>query len=101
MQGIYAGTVDTKPNRDRNNRRKFMADTMSLWVIEFNIEGQGKGTAICRAENPMKATQLLERDGMYQSVGYKITKIEEVSLSPCSMLLSEQVVTYKEVNNEL
>lgn len=100
-QGIYAGLINTKPNRDRVIRPQVIVDTDSLWVIEYQVKGVGKGCAVCKAPNPLKAERLLKRDGRYSSLTYEILCIKEIITSPTSMLVAEQSITYKEVSNEL
>lgn len=77
---------------------EIQAKDASLWLINFNIKGEGKGTAIIKAHSPNTASMLLKNNGMYNGTSskYEIYQIEELIPSPEEMLISEQVL----INNE-
>lgn len=100
-QGIYAGPIDTSPNRDRKDICNTNTKENRLWVLEFEIEGEGKGCSVVKANNVNNAIMSLKQNGMYNGTSYKyiITRVEEIIVGPLNELIAEQVVTYKETNN--
>lgn len=100
-QGIYAGPINTNPNRDRKDICNTNTKENRLWVLEFEIEGEGKGCSVVKANNVNNAIMSLKQNGMYNGTSYKyiITRVEEVIVGPLNELIAEQVVTYKETNN--
>lgn len=65
-----------------------------LWIIEFDIKGDGRGCAVVKASNPNEASRVLKSEGLYNSnpINYMIYRIEEIIPSPDTMLICEQVV---------
>lgn len=65
-----------------------------LWIIEFDIKGDGRGCAVVKANNPNEASRVLKSEGLYNSnpINYMIYRIEEIIPSPDTMLICEQVV---------
>lgn len=98
QQGIYAGPIDSSPNRDREEIACTVNEAFKLWVIEFNVRAIGKGCAIVKAHKPEDASQILKTSGMYNGnpESYLITKIQEVVVPPCCGLMAEEVITYEE-----
>ena len=72
---------------------------LKVHIVEFDVQGVGKGNAIVKAENPRAAENLLKYSGMFNGTPYlyKIKKIEELDILPCAGVLSENIVTVKEV----
>ena len=93
QQGIYVTPCSVKPNRDRTDIVESACKEQSLWVIEFEISNIGKGCAVGKASNPKDAENKLKTEGSYNGASYmyKITRIEEISMSPDSMLICEQI----------
>ena len=100
-QGIYAGPIDTSPNRDRKDICNNNKEKSRLWILEFEIEGEGKGCSVVKANNANNAIMSLKQSGIYNGTSYKyiVTRVEEVIIGPLNELIAEQIVTYKEVNN--
>lgn len=65
-----------------------------LWIIEFDIKGDGRGCAVVKASNPNEASRVLKSEGLYNSnpINYMIYRIEEIIPSLDTMLICEQVV---------
>lgn len=65
-----------------------------LWIVEYEITHVGKGCAVIKANNAKTVENILLHDGIYNGAPklYKITRIEEITLSPESMLLCEQFI---------
>lgn len=89
--GIYVAPCRTAPNKDGVDTCK----EMRLWIVEFNIKGIGNGCAVVKADNPKQAEVLLKTQGTFNGSPhlYNITRIEEIILSPDSMLICEQLAT--------
>lgn len=100
-QGIYAGPIDTSPNRDRKDIYNNNKEESRLWILEFEIEGEGKGCSVVKANNANNAIMSLKQSGIYNGTSYKyiVTRVEEVIVGPLNELIAEQIVTYKEANN--
>ena len=65
-----------------------------LWIIEFEIRNDGRGCAVVKAGNPSEASRVLKSEGLYNGspIDYMIYRIEEIVLSPETMLICEQIV---------
>ena len=100
-QGIYAGPINTNPNRDRKDICNINTKENRLWVLEFEIEGEGKGCSVVKTNNANQAIYSLKSSGIYngESHKYVVTRVEEIIIGPLNGLIAEQIVTYKEVNN--
>ena len=92
QQGIYAAPCNNVPNRDRDMK---CAETITqkLWIIEFEIKGVGNGCSVVKSPNARGAEILLKTQGTFNGTPslYKITRIEEIVMSPDSMLICEQI----------
>ena len=90
QQGIYVTPCNVAPNKNRSNEV-----VQKLWIIEFEIKGVGKGCSVVKSPNARGAEVLLKTQGLYNGTPsmYKITRIEEIVMSPDSMLICEQIVT--------
>ena len=90
QQGIYVAPCNVTPNKNRSNEV-----VQKLWIIEFEIKGVGKGCSVVKSPNARGAEVLLKTQGLYNGTPsmYKITRIEEIVMSPDSMLICEQIVT--------
>lgn len=93
QQGIYCGTVDISPNRDRKCANS-TGEEMRLWALDFLVHGEGKGVAMVKAPNANSAQAVLKAQGAYNGTPhlYEITRIEEIIEPPCIGLINEQVV---------
>lgn len=94
QQGIYVAPCNNVPNRDREMKCT-EAITQKLWIVEFEINKVCKGCAVVKSPNAKGAEILVKTQGSYNGTPsmYKITRIEEIVMSPDSMLICEQVVT--------
>lgn len=65
-----------------------------LWIIEFNVSGQGKGCAVVKAKGPAEAERILVSEGTFNGTPllYGITRVEEIIESPAPMLICEQIL---------
>lgn len=95
-KGIYAGPDLSCPNRDRKDEGCAPRGELQLWVLEYNVNGIGKGCAMCKASSSEEASMLLKTNGLYNGTPYlyEITRIEQVIVPPCDGLMAEQVVTF-------
>ena len=95
QQGIYVAPCNNVPNRDRIDTRCTEANTQKLWIVEFEINKITKGCAVVKSPNARGAEVLVKTQGSYNGTPsmYKITKIEEIVMSPDSMLICEQIAT--------
>lgn len=93
QQGIYVAPCNTKPSRDKVDVSCMETVKQKLWIIEFDINRVGKGCSVVKASNAKDAETLLRTQGTFNGVPnvYKITRIEEISMSPDSMLICEQI----------
>lgn len=93
QQGIYVAPCSTKPNRDRIDVSCMETVKQRLWIIEFEIKGVGNGCSVVKSPNAKGAEVLLKTQGAFNGTPsmYKITRIEEISMSPDSMLICEQI----------
>lgn len=98
QQGIYVAPCSTKPNRDRVNTNCVETVKQRLWIIEFEIKGVGRGCSVVKSPNAKGAEVLLKTQGTFNGTPsmYKITRIEEISMSPDSMLICEQIAVADE-----
>lgn len=94
QQGINAAPCEVKPDRDRVDTACAIVKEQKLWIIEFDIKGDGRGCAVVKASNPNEASRVLKSEGLYNSnsINYMIYRIEEIIPSPDTMLICEQVV---------
>lgn len=95
QQGIYVAPCNNVPNRDRVETKCTEAITQKLWIVEFEINKVCKGCAVVKSPNAKGAEILVKTQGSYNGTPnmYKITRIEEIVMSPDSMLICEQIVT--------
>lgn len=95
QQGIYAAPGNNVPNRDRIDTGCAKANTQKLWIVEFEINSTTKGCAVVKSPNARGAEVLVKTQGAYNGTPsmYKITRIEEIVMSPDSMLICEQIAT--------
>ncbi len=93
QQGIYVAPCNTKPNRNRVDASCMETVKQRLWIIEFDIKGVGKGCSVVKSPNAKGAEVLLKTQGTFNGTPsmYKIIRIEEISMSPDSMLICEQI----------
>ena len=98
QQGIYVAPCNNVPNRDRIDTRCTEANTQKLWIIEFEIKGVGNGCSVVKSPNARGAEVLLKTQGTFNGTPsmYKITRIEEIVMSPDSMLICEQIAVADE-----
>lgn len=99
QKGIYAAPCDIVPNRDRVDNTDCAVKEQKLWIIEFEVKTLGKGCAVVKAFNPKEAETLLKSEGVYNGMSYlyDIIRVEEIVPSPDSMLIAEQIATFKEI----
>jgi hypothetical protein len=92
QQGIYAAPCNNVPNRDREIKCTETI-TQKLWIVEFEIKGVGNGCSVVKSPNARGAEVLLKTQGIFNGTPslYKITRIEEIVMSPDSMLICEQI----------
>ena len=97
QQGIYVAPCNSVPNRDREIKCT-EAITQKLWIIEFEIKGVGNGCSVVKSPNAKGAEVLLKTQGTFNGTPstYKITRIEEIVMSPDSMLICEQIAVANE-----
>ena len=97
QQGIYVAPCNNVPNRDRDTKCTETI-TQKLWIVEFEISNTTKGCAVVKSPNAKGAEVLVKTQGAYNGTPsmYKITRIEEIVMSPDSMLICEQIAT---INN--
>lgn len=95
QQGIYVAPCNNVPNRDRVETKCTEAITQKLWIVEFEINSRTKGCAVVKSPNARGAEVLVKTQGAYNGTPsmYKITRIEEIVMSPDSMLICEQIAT--------
>lgn len=95
QQGIYVAPCNCVPNRDRVETKCTEPITQKLWIVEFEINNITKGCAVVKSPNAKGAEVLVKTQGSYNGTPsmYKITRIEEIVMSPDSMLICEQIVT--------
>ena len=69
-------------------------ESLSLWLLNFDIKSGGKGTAIVKARNPNKAVSILKNSGFYNGTPseYDVFQIERIVESPSEMLIVEQTL---------
>lgn len=98
-RGIYASPCDVKPNRDVIDKKKLACKEQKLWIVEFRVKNIGNGCAVVKAFNPKEAETLLKSGGAFNGIPYlyDIIRVEEIVPSPDSMLIAEQIATFKEI----
>ena len=98
QQGIYVAPCNNVSNRDRIDTRCIEANTQKLWIVEFEINKITKGCAVVKSPNAKGAEILLKTQGSFNGTPnmYKITRIEEIVMSPDSMLICEQIAVANE-----
>ena len=97
QQGIYVAPCNNVPNRDREMKCT-EANSQKLWIVEFEINKVCKGCAVVKSPNARGAEVLVKTQGAYNGTPsmYKITRIEEIVMSPDSMLICEQIAVANE-----
>lgn len=95
QQGIYVAPCEVKPNRDRVDNTCVAVKEQRLWIIEYRVKDVGNGCAVVKAFNPKEAESILKSEGTFNGIPnlYEISRIEEIILSPDSMLIAEQLAT--------
>lgn len=98
QQGIYVTPTNVSPNRNRTDVKCTEVNTQKLWIIEFEIKGVGNGCSVVKSPNARGAEILLKTQGTFNGTPsmYKITRIEEIVMSPDSMLICEQIAVTDE-----
>ena len=98
QQGIYVAPTNVSPNRNRTDVKCAEAKEQKLWIIEFEIKGVGNGCSVVKSPNARGAEVLLKTQGSFNGTPsmYKITRIEEIVMSPDSMLICEQIAVADE-----
>ena len=98
QQGIYVAPTNINPNRNRIDVKCVEAKEQKLWIIEFEIKGVGNGCSVVKSPNAKGAEVLLKTQGTFNGTPsmYKITRIEEIVMSPDSMLICEQIAVADE-----
>ena len=71
---------------------------MQLWVMEYEVNGVGKGCAMAKAINAKEAVNILKSSGLYNGTPrlYNVTRVEQIIVPPCNGLMAEQVVTFNQ-----
>ena len=71
---------------------------MQLWVMEYEVNGVGKGCAMAKAINAKEAVNILKSSGLYNGAPslYNVTRVEQIIVSPCNGLMAEQVVAFNQ-----
>lgn len=98
QQGIYVTPTNVSPNRNRTDIKCAETKEQKLWIIEFEIKGVGNGCSVVKSPNARGAEVLLKTQGSFNGTPsvYKITRIEEIVMSPDSMLICEQIAVTDE-----
>lgn len=98
QQGIYVAPCNVAPNKNRVDSKCVEVNTQKLWIIEFEIKGVGNGCSVVKSPNARGAEVLLKTQGTFNGTPsmYKITRIEEIVMSPDSMLICEQIAVTDE-----
>lgn len=71
---------------------------MQLWVMEYEVNGVGKGCAMAKAINAKEAVNILKSSGLYNGAPslYNVTRVEQIIVPPCNGLMAEQVVAFNQ-----
>lgn len=92
-RGIYVAPCNIVPNRDRVDINCKETTVQRLWIVEFEINKFSKGCAVVKSPDIKGVESLLKTQGTFNGTPnvYKITRIEEIVMSPDSMLICEQI----------
>lgn len=98
-RGIYASPCGVRPNRGVIGKKGLACKEQKLWIVGFRVKNIGNGCAVVRAFNPKEAETLLKSGGAFNGMPYlyDIIRVEEIVPSPDSMLIAEQIATFKEI----